>query len=75
MSQCEKIAEYLKSGKTINPMIALKKFHCFRLASRISDLKARGMDIRREMVDDTNSEGEPVRYAVYWLGGTNGKSK
>ena len=41
----------------------------------ISELYPFVMDIRREMVDDTNAEGEPVRYACYWLGGTNGKSE
>ena len=73
MSQNEAIADYLRSGKSINPMIALNKFHCFRLASRIADLKAKGMKICRSIVTDTNSEGDPVRYAVYWMEGANGK--
>ena len=73
MSQNEMIADYLKSGKSINPMIALKKFHCFRLASRISDLKDKGMNIQRSIVSDVNADGDPVRYAVYWLEGKNGK--
>ena len=73
MSQNEMIADYLKSGKSINPMIALKKFHCFRLASRISDLKDKGMNIQRSIVSDVNADGDPVRYAVYWWEGKNGK--
>lgn len=73
MSQNEAIADYLKSGKSINPMIALKKFQCFRLASRIADLKGKGMNIKSSLVSDVNSEGEPVRYAVYWLEGANDK--
>ena len=73
MSQNQKIAEYLRSGKSITPMEALKKFRCFRLASRISDLKSRGMNIKKSMVNDINADGDPVRYAVYWLEGGNGK--
>ena len=73
MSQNQKIADYLRSGKTINPMIALRKFQCFRLASRISDLKGKGMNIRSSLVNDVNSEGNPVRYAVYWLEGGDDK--
>jgi len=73
MSQNEKIADYLKSGKVINPMIALHKFHCFRLAARISDLRSKGLNIKSSLVDDVNSDGDPVRYSVYWLEGANGK--
>lgn len=73
MSQNEKIADYLKSGKSINPMIALHKFHCFRLAARISDLRSKGLNIKSSLVDDVNSDGEPVRYSIYWLEGANGK--
>ena len=73
MSQNEMIADFLKSGKSINPMIALKKFGCFRLSARIADLKGKGMDIKSSLVNDVNGEGNPVRYAVYWLGGSNDK--
>ena len=73
MSQNEKIADYLKSGRTINPMIALHKFHCFRLSARIADLKGKGLNIRSSLVNDVNSDGDPVRYAEYWLEGANGK--
>ena len=73
MSQNQDIAAYLKAGKTIDPMIALRKFHCFRLASRISDLKGMGMNIQRSMVNDVNADGDPVRYAVYWLEKKNDK--
>ncbi len=38
-SQNKRIAEWLKSGNTITAMEALNMFNCFRLASRITDLK------------------------------------
>ena len=38
-SQNKRIAEWLKAGNTITAMEALNMFNCFRLASRITDLK------------------------------------
>ena len=61
------IAEYLKSGKSITPMEALRKFDCMRLASRIHDLKERGMKITGSMVYDTDDEGNNKKWKVYWL--------
>lgn len=49
-SQCKMIARWLNKGKTITSMEALNMFGCARLASRINDLKNRGMDIGREMI-------------------------
>ncbi|OTP93786.1 helix-turn-helix domain-containing protein [Gilliamella apicola] len=39
LSQCERILIHLQSGKTINPLQALKLYGCFRLGARIYDLK------------------------------------
>lgn len=39
VSQNKRIAEWLKAGNTITAMEALTMFQCFRLASRITDLK------------------------------------
>ena len=38
-SQNKRIAAYLQSGHSLTAMDALKMFGCFRLASRITDLK------------------------------------
>ena len=38
-SQKEKIRKYLEEGETITSLEALKMFQCFRLASRMTDLK------------------------------------
>ena len=48
MSQNNQILNYLKSGKSISPMGALKKFGCFRLGARIFDLKRKGHNIYTE---------------------------
>ena len=39
MSQTAKIKKHLLAGKKITPLQALRKFGCFRLAARISDLR------------------------------------
>lgn len=49
-SQCAKILAYMKKGNPITQMEALKKFKCFRLASRIHDLRERGENIMVERV-------------------------
>jgi hypothetical protein len=45
MSQTKQIADYLNKGKKLTPIDALTKFGCFRLAARIADLRASGMNI------------------------------
>ena len=45
MSQSREILNYLKQGNEINPLLALERFGCMRLAARISDLRAEGFGI------------------------------
>ena len=49
-AQNTKIAKWLEAGNSITQMEALNMFQCFRLASRISDLRKRGMDIFKQMI-------------------------
>lgn len=44
-SQCVMIAEWLAQGYSLTSLDALKLFGCMRLASRICDLRDRGLDI------------------------------
>jgi len=44
-SQCAQIKDWLEQGNVIDGMVALNLFGCFRLPSRICDLKQRGMKI------------------------------
>lgn len=46
-SQCQKILEALQRGETLTPIDALRRFGCFRLTSRICDLKQRGVKIEK----------------------------
>jgi hypothetical protein len=51
-TQNQQVLAYLKTGKEITPMDALRMFGCFRLAGRIYDLRQEGWPItceRREV--------------------------
>lgn len=49
-TQCRMIAEWLRKGLPLTSLQALKYFGCMRLASRIHDLRAAGMEIEMERV-------------------------
>lgn len=61
-SQCKMIAAWLMQGKSITSMEALNMFGCARLASRINDLKNRGMNIDREMIVTPYTNKRVARY-------------
>lgn len=44
-TQCKQIAAHLEGGNTITALEALNLFGCFRLASRIHDLRVQGYNI------------------------------
>lgn len=62
-AQNKKIAKWLEAGNSITQMEALNMFQCFRLASRISDLRKRGMDICKEMIM-TPTGKRVARYSI-----------
>lgn len=49
-TQNEQIKAYLKKGKSITPLDALKKFGCLRLSARIKNLRDEGVRISTEYV-------------------------
>ncbi len=53
------IKKHLIRYGSINPLEALQKYGCFRLAARISDLRNEGLEIK---TDNSN------KYAIYKLG-------
>lgn len=67
-TQKDMILSYLQLGQSLTPMEALKYFGCFRLASRISDLRRKGYSIDRMMVEDKKTG---KRYASYSLSPIN----
>jgi hypothetical protein len=56
MSQNKQIADYLNKGKKLTTLDALNKFGCFRLASRINDLRNEGMNISTKIITLENKK-------------------
>ena len=60
------IRQRLLDGGSITGMEALNEFGCYRLASRISDLRKEGLKIVKHMETGTYSvTGKPVSFARY----------
>jgi Helix-turn-helix domain len=55
-SQSDQILDYLKRGRSINPLTALRLFGSYRLAARIRDLRARGVEIDTKMQKTRNGQ-------------------
>lgn len=62
-SQNKRIAEWLTNGNRITQLEALNLFGCFRLASRIHDLRDSGMDIKMERIITPSGK----RVAQYYI--------
>lgn len=62
-SQNKRIAAWLNAGHRITQLEALNLFQCFRLASRIHDLRDMGYDIKMERI--TTPSGK--RVAQYYI--------
>lgn len=66
-THCEQIVEYMERFGSINPLQALQDIGCFRLASRISDLKKQGYPIISERVNYKTRLGEAKHFNEYRL--------
>ena len=60
LTQNDKILSYLEEGNSISPIDALNHFGCFRLASRIHDLRSDG-----NLIETVRESGK--KYAEYKL--------
>ena len=67
LTQCDRILRHMKDYGSIDPMVAIKEYGCMRLASRIADLKGRGIEIIAERTKGKNRYGEDTSYCVYRL--------
>ncbi len=67
MSQCERIVQYINQHGSITPLEAVNDLGCMRLASRITDLKQRGVSIISEWEEGKNRRGEKTRYKRYFI--------
>lgn len=69
MSQCERIIQYMKDFGSISPMEAYKDLGITKLATRISEMRADGMEFDQRMEKRKNRYGEKVHFMRYWLKG------
>lgn len=69
MSQKEEILKYMQSNGGITQLQATNSLGCTRLAARISDLRAEGHDIKKEMITVRKRFGGKARVARYSLNG------
>lgn len=66
-TQCDRVLAYIRQFGSITQLEALQDLGCMRLASRISDLRSRGVPISRRMKTAKNRYGESVSFAEYYL--------
>ena len=67
MSQCERIVQYINQHGSITQAEAMNDLGCYRLASRITDLKKLGFPIVSVWEEGKNRHDEKVRYKRYSL--------
>lgn len=65
--QTERIYTHILAYGSISQLEAFQLYGCFRLASRICDLKKAGYNIGKTMEEGKNRYGEPERHARYFL--------
>ena len=67
-SQKKYILAHMKRYGFIEPLTALREYGCYRLGSRINDLRKEGVNIRTKFVQTRSRiTGNVVRYAKYSL--------
>lgn len=67
MTQCERIVDYMQKFGSITTLEAFTDLGCTRLASRINDLRKRGLQIKSEFVSGKNRFDETIHYKRYYL--------
>lgn len=67
MTQCDRIVAYMKEYGSIDQYDALLQLGIMRLASRISELKKRGVPIKSTMKTVLNRYDEKCQIAEYSL--------
>lgn len=66
-TQCDRIMRHMQDYGSITSAEAISEYGIYRLASRISDLRRRGVPIKREFRQSKNRYGELVSFAAYSL--------
>lgn len=66
-TQCERLLEYLKEHKEIQPLKAWRELGIYRLGARVFDLRKDGHNIASDYQTITNRFGAKCRVATYRL--------
>ena len=69
MTQSERIIAYIEKYGSITPYEAFADLGITKLATRISEMTARGIEFDREMETSKNRYGQEVHYMRYSLRG------
>lgn len=64
-NQCSMILRYLQDYGSISQLEAANELGCYRLSSRIYDLKQQGYNIVKTMESKKNRYGKSVSFARY----------
>lgn len=67
VNQCERILFYLRHFGSITQLDAMRDLGIMRLASRVSDLRKQGVDIKSETVAVKNRMGENCYIKRYYI--------
>lgn len=67
MTQNEKILEFMREKGSITPVEAIAELGCMRLAARISDIRASGVNVISTMERSKNRYGDTVHFSRYRL--------
>lgn len=67
MTQGERIVQYMLDYGSITPMQAFENLGITKLATRIGEMRERGIEIQSEFMSGKNRFGQPVRYKRYFL--------
>ena len=68
LSQKRVILQHLKMFGSIEPLTALREYGCYRLSSRISDLRNDGYNIITDTISSVSKiTGRPIHFANYRL--------
>lgn len=67
MTQGEMIIDYLERFGSITPFEAFRDLGITKLATRISEMRMKGIEFNKELIKDKNRYGHRVTYMKYTL--------
>lgn len=67
-TQNRRLLDWLRNGRSINPLQSWQMLGIYRLGARIFDLKEMGWPIVSERMTVTNRYGEDISVGLYKLG-------